>query len=323
MLLTPLLLFVGISAQRPILPQKAPIVKSASFAGEVARSIASIPLPQEKITVNRDNTVTICDRGKTVRVKVTPDHLPTVNEAFIGKDGSIALLRVTPFDSGGYYHQMIRNHGREKEILIKGCKPTLMAYRDAKNYVGSFFEVVGFHEYPASEPTAFAVINGKTKLLGPGSPQKVWGLTEMVVEIPVDADGIPCGRETFNRDVLRVYSKGRTFDLGSYDFIGSAADRTITVWKKPVVARWRAGKWIEAWRLPVGWTPVATNPKGEVLLRNLGSDERSEADWQSAILNQGRMAKLRFTRPPKTGHLLWRETRAFRDDGTILFTAFY
>ncbi|MGV3614864.1 MAG: hypothetical protein ACO1SV_05975 [Fimbriimonas sp.] len=124
---------------------------------------------------------------------------------------------------------------------------------------------------------------------------------------------------------------------------------------KPAVLRVRGGKVLSYWEMPPGWRVTGLAKSGWILLRQapvekplemseikpgMKMDEvskqmdalmksqtealtREERDWTAGILYRGAITPLRFDRPPKTNHLLWRDGYERLGVDAFRLTAFY
>ncbi|HWD39120.1 MAG TPA: hypothetical protein VG944_09755 [Fimbriimonas sp.] len=97
-----------------------------------------------------------------------------------------------------------------------------------------------------------------------------------------------------------------------------------------LVIRWREGSVLSVWELPPSWTVVGRSPAGWLLARKVrplknafenlkpgtsmkemqammaADNDTGEQDWSMGFLRGVRLTPLRFTRPPGTEKLLWR-----------------
>lgn len=249
-----------------------------------------------------------------------------VDNARMGRDGSLLITRRSS-DDMGYVNDFIRSHGSEAKVGIGAYETFVTDYRDAKSYVGFYYEQVGAAQYPESPETAFTMTQGRLNVLGLGSPVKTWSPNEMLVEISVDSENRPSGQEMRDDGFLRLYRGGRSYEIGRLDFVGSLPDHTVLLWREPNAYLWRQGRYLSALRLPEHWEPVRIDSRGEILVRHRVSDgpddETVERRWEMGILRGNVIARLAFARPPGTRKLLWRDTYGFSDDGSVRFEAFY
>ncbi|MEZ0327594.1 MAG: hypothetical protein ACAH95_16970 [Fimbriimonas sp.] len=230
---------------------------------------------------------------------------------------------------------------RMPTVSYGGHDVTLVEWRDSRNYVGYFIRKMGARDYPLSEPTALAVIDGRARELGPGQPSKVWSLDHFLVSIPVDERNIPSGTEFTVDSFLRVYRGKAHHDIGRWTYVGSLGPSSLVLQRNRQVAFWKNGRFTRVFELAGDWKAVAVNKIGDVLLRpqekdqevpgtyeearagTTGEEEDERSNWSAAVLSNGVVRQLRFAKPANTKDLLWDETIDFSAAGRVRFSAFY
>jgi len=245
----------------------------------------------------------------------------------VGRDGTVALYR---WYYGLYttFQETIWRKGKETPVTAFGHAAQLSDYRDARNYAGSFYEDESQNSSammpPSEESVAFVVESGRIRIVGRGRVAAWNPGGAVATRLRVDDDGKPAGSDIRSEEHVRVFEKGRTYDLGRVRVLGRRADGafvlidTVPPSAESVVPDplglylWRQGR-LEPWvRLPKGWEAIAFEPQGTVLLRKEG---------QAGLLKGSTLTPLRVS-DPRVGEALGYTDAAdwLRPDSSFAFS---
>jgi hypothetical protein len=250
--------------------------------------------------------------GRTIKFKPSWTG-ERVNAGPVGPDGSVLLCRdSTDIAYRRSYSIYWRGHERPLPLSEDG---EVASFFDRRNFAGQIQQ-----RYPGGPPSAppdaYVFEKGQFHYLGPGqvlawSPGK-----PVVVSVPVGVTGRPAGYDSWNKDVLRIYHRGRAYDLGVTKYVGRQQDGSIVFSRggqRLSLYRWRDGR-VEPWvSLPSGWQPLWLTPKGSLVVR-LGD----EPNWELGWLQRRTLLPIRFNRPARTkgiplGEAVWaQENGKFR-----------
>ncbi len=308
-------------AQALVAP-RAPRPTAAKLAPPIVYRIHQIPAPVEnKFQDPKSGDLVFRIGGQLLHVH-PPQELGRVEESSLaGKDGSVRVDYWVAVDPGAYSGQKIITDHPRRNLLAKAFDPT-GPYRDAKNYVRSYYKDTNAMQMPMAPATVVQAINGKERELGIGVDLKTWWPNRVLVAIAVDDHENPTGYEFTDHEFLRLYDKGRPIEIGPYHFLGMVDYKTIAVTSASTVYLWRETGFVSARSVPPGYRFVAVNSYGDVLVRYLPDAEREEV-WKMALLHTNTLTPLTFRRPTNSKGLLWRETQSFGANRRIHFSAFY
>lgn len=300
---------------------KAPKPTPAKIKPPVAYRIRQIPAPvQNKFEEPNTGDLVFRIEGQLVHVHPPVQYGHINNSSLAGKDGSVRVdywVQSDPMYSG----QEIIANPAHREQLAKAFDPT-GPYRDAKNYVRSYFKDTNAIQMPMGPSTVVQAIHGKEHELGIGVDLKTWWPNRVLVTIAVDRYEEPTGYEGTDHEFLRLYDKGRSIEIGPCHFLGMVDDKTFAVTSASTVYLWRETGFVSARSVPRGYRFIAVNSHGDVLLRYLPDEDREEV-WNMALLQTNTLTPLTFPRPTNSKTLLWRDTQSFDANARIHFSAFY
>ncbi|RYG38149.1 hypothetical protein EON81_04460 [bacterium] len=252
------------------------------------------------------------------------DSTDEVKKLLFGVDGSIALERGRTY-AGSYFEEpmstrtaYIREGESERSI---GPFVHFAWYRDRKNYV-AYDGDQGEGNYGrmgTTLPKFFRVLDGEKEELGPGTPVRVWDPYHILAVTLNGFDEDRPSPGSFPGTFLRYARKGRTDEIGDFNYLGSTPERRIFLAQPGVVAIWRDGRFSAVHRLPAGWQGLASNPRGDVLLGS-GLD-KPDTRYSFAILCGGAMRRLTIPDVARLNQKRVRAVRDFRDDRSFVFTA--
>lgn len=215
--------------------------------------------------------------GRTVKLGPTADYEYLSLEGK-GSDGSLLVYRWSQGEMAYSSVSTIWYRGKETTVSHGG----VTFYRDRLNYAGSYVSDYDPMGPRLVSPESYIFENGKVRQLGWGA-MRHWGPDGLgVLEVPVNAEGVPSGQEETSEQVTRIVGPGVDTAVCGYRFVGRAKDGSVylstgvtgdgLVYQQPRetprrLLRWRAGRFTDHWELPVGWKVEGMAPDGWVLLR--------------------------------------------------------